>query len=87
MAHGAAGWMRDVVKAAAIGPCCPGAAWGRGNQKRAITGVSWLLWRLSVGVGQSVPDLGSLPTAVAQRLYRPNWIFNVAKTVEILSRL
>lgn len=40
-----------------------------------------------MGVGQSVPDLGSLPTAVAQRLYRPNWIFNVAKTVEILSHL
>lgn len=40
-----------------------------------------------MGVGQSVPDPESLPTAVAQRLYRPNWIFNVAKAVEILSRL
>lgn len=40
-----------------------------------------------MGVGQSVPDSGSLPTAVPQRLYSPNWIFNVAKTVEILSRL
>lgn len=79
--------MRDVVKAPATGPCCPGAAWERGNRKRALTAVSGLLWRLSVGVGQSVPDPGSLPTAVARRLYRPNWIFNVAKTVEILSRL
>lgn len=33
--HGAAGWMRNVVKAAAIGLYCPGAAWERGNQKRA----------------------------------------------------
>lgn len=33
--HGAAGWMRDVVKDVAIGLCCSGAAWERGNQKRA----------------------------------------------------
>lgn len=38
-----------------------------------------------MGVGPSLPDPGSLPTAVAQRLHRPNWIVNVAKTVVILS--
>lgn len=39
-----------------------------------------------MGVDPSAPDPGSLPTAVAQGLNRPNWIFNVAKTVVILSR-
>lgn len=41
-------------------------------------GARWVLSHLP-------PEPGSLPTAVAQRLNRPNWIFSVAKTAVILS--
>lgn len=70
-------WGQACSHGAVVPQDCSGQG---GTPKRPITGASWSLRRLSVGVGPSLPDPGSLPTAVAQRLNRPNWIFNVAKT-------